>query len=110
MVCLIKKRLSNFVKTEINFLKFSGKLFVKSSRPERIVYTPRLKPFNFSGAVSCDNEFFRVCELRKKFCYLIKKVPQNKYVIQGDISTCVEERFNGCDIVRKLTGNEKGVV
>ena len=50
--------------------------------------------------------FLRVHELRKKFRYLIKKVPQNKNVVQRDIPACVEKPFNGFDIVRKLTGNE----
>ena len=46
--------------------------------------------------------------LEKKFLYLIKKVPQNKNVLQSDLSACVEERFNGFEIVSKLTENEKG--
>ena len=54
----------------------------------------------------CKNLFLRVCKLRKKFCCLIKKVPQNKNFVQRDLSACVEERFNGFDIVRKLTENE----
>ena len=53
------------------------------------------------------NIFLRVHELKKEFGYLIKKVPQNKNIIQRDYSACAEERFNCFDIVRKLTENEK---
>ena len=41
------------------------------------------------------------------FCYLVKKVPQNKNVIERDFSACVEECFKGFDVVRKLTENER---
>ena len=51
--------------------------------------------------------FLRVYELRKKFHYLIKNVPQNKNVIQRDLSACVEERFYGFDFVRKFSENER---
>ena len=51
--------------------------------------------------------FLRVYELRKKFCYLIKNVPQDKNVIQRDLSACVEERFYGFDFVRKFSENER---
>ena len=53
------------------------------------------------------NIFLRVHELKKEFGYLIKKVPQNKNIIQRDYSACAEERFNCFDIVRKFTENEK---
>ena len=51
--------------------------------------------------------FLRVYELRKKFRYLIKTIPQKKNVVQRELSTCFEERFNGFEIIRKLTENEK---
>ena len=41
------------------------------------------------------------------FRYLVKKVPQNKNVIKRDLSAYAEERFNGFDIVRKFTENER---
>ena len=53
------------------------------------------------------NLFLRVHECRKMFRYLFKKVPQNKNVVQTDLSAYVEGRFNGFDIVRKLTENER---
>ena len=53
------------------------------------------------------NLFLKVYDLRKKFRYLIKKVPQNKDIAQRDLSACVEERFNGSGIVRKLNKNER---
>ena len=49
----------------------------------------------------------RVYELRKKFRYLIKKVSKSKNIIQRDLSACVEERFNGFELVRKPTENER---
>ena len=52
------------------------------------------------------NLFLRVYELRKKFCYLIKKMPKGKIIIQKDLSACVETRFNGFELVRRMTGNE----
>ena len=52
------------------------------------------------------NLFLRVYELRKKFCYLIKKMPKGKIIIQKDLSACVETRFNGFELVRRMTENE----
>ena len=52
------------------------------------------------------NLFLRVYELRKKFCYLIKKMPKGRIIIQKDLSTCVERRFNGFELVRRMTENE----
>ena len=51
--------------------------------------------------------FLRVVELRKKFRYLIQKVPQKKNVVRRDLSACVEERLNGFDIVRRIVENER---
>ena len=51
--------------------------------------------------------FLRVYRLRKKFRYLIKKVPQNKNIFQKYLSVCVEEHFNGFQIVRRITENER---
>ena len=52
------------------------------------------------------NLFLRVYELRKKFCYLIKKMPKGKIIIQKDLSACVETHFNGFELVRRMTENE----
>ena len=52
------------------------------------------------------NLFLRVYELRKKFCYLIKKMPKGKIIIQKNLSACVETRFNGFELVRRMTENE----
>lgn len=49
----------------------------------------------------------KVCEVRKKFHYLIKKVLQNKNDVQRDLLACVEQRFNGSKILSKLTENER---
>ena len=48
----------------------------------------------------------RVYELRKRFRYMIKKTPKAKKIMQRDLSTCVEELFNGFHLVRKLTKNK----
>ena len=37
---------------------------------------------------------------------MIKKTPKGKSIMQRDLSTCVEELFNGFHLVRKLTKNE----
>ena len=50
--------------------------------------------------------FLRVYELRKKFRYMIRKIPNGKNISQRDLSACVEERFNGFHLVRKLAENE----
>ena len=52
------------------------------------------------------NLFLRVHELRKKFCYLIKKVPKGKNVIQKDLSACAETHFNSFEVVRRMAENE----
>ena len=44
--------------------------------------------------------FLRVYEFRTKHCYLIKK-----NTAQRELSTCVEERFNGFGLVKKLAEN-----
>ena len=49
----------------------------------------------------------KVCEVRKKYHYLIKKVLQNKNDVQRDLLACVEQRFNGSKILSKLTENER---
>ena len=54
-----------------------------------------------------ENLFLRVYELRKKFCYLIKKVPKGKNTITKELSSCVEERFNGFQLVKRLGENER---
>ena len=41
------------------------------------------------------------------FCCLIKKVPSEKNVIQRDLLTCVEKRFNDFNIVRRIAENEQ---
>lgn len=47
------------------------------------------------------NLFLSVYELKKNFCYLIKKRIQ-KNVVRKDLSACVEEHFSRFDIVKKL--------
>ena len=47
----------------------------------------------------------RVYKLRKKFRSLIKKVPKGKNVITKD--TCLEECFNGFQLVKRLGKNER---
>ena len=51
------------------------------------------------------NLLLRVYEFRKKFCYLIKKIPRGKNTVQRERSACVEEHFNGFNLVKKLTEN-----
>ena len=49
--------------------------------------------------------FLRVCYLKKKFRYLIKRdLLQNK--VRQDHSACVEKRFNGFKIIRSLREKE----
>ena len=50
--------------------------------------------------------FLRVYEPRKKCRYPIKKVPKTKNVVKKDLSACVEEHFDGFEIVRKLTEDQ----
>ena len=51
------------------------------------------------------NLLLRVYGFRKKFCYLIKKIPRGKNTVQRERSACVEEHFNGFNLVKKLTEN-----
>ena len=59
------------------------------------------------GLIDEQEAFLRVYELRKKFRYLIKKVPQKKNVVRRDLSACVEKRFNDFNIVRRIAENEQ---
>ena len=45
--------------------------------------------------------FLWVYELRKKFCYLNKKVPKKKNIIKRDFSACVDDHFIGFEMARK---------
>ena len=54
-----------------------------------------------------ENLLLRVSELRKKFCYVIKKVPKGKNAITKEQSACVEERFNGFQLVERLGKKER---
>ena len=54
-----------------------------------------------------ENLLLRVSELRKKFCYVIKKVPKGKNAIMKELSACVEEHFNGFQLVERLGKNER---
>ena len=49
--------------------------------------------------------FSRVYEFSKTFRYLIKKVPKEKNIAQRKLSACVEKRFNGFGLVKKLDEN-----
>ena len=51
--------------------------------------------------------FLRVYELKKKFRYLIKKLPKSKNSVKPDLLDCVEERFNGFHIIRQLNQHEQ---
>ena len=50
-----------------------------------------------------------VYELRRKFRYLIKKGPQ-KNEVHRELSTCIESRFNGIEIVKVVMSSEKRVM
>lgn len=47
----------------------------------------------------------RVYELKNKVRYIVKKGPQ-KNNVQRDLSTCVENWFNGFEIVKSLREEE----
>ena len=49
--------------------------------------------------------FLGVYEFRKKFRSLIKKILKGKNTAQRELSACVEERFNGFGLVKKLAEN-----
>ena len=53
------------------------------------------------------NLFLRVYELRKKFFYLIKKVSKGKNAVTKELSACVEERFDGFQLVKRLCEKER---
>ena len=54
-----------------------------------------------------DHLFRRVYKLRKKFCYLIKKVPKGKNAVTKELSACIEDRFNGFQLEKRLCENER---
>ena len=53
------------------------------------------------------NLFLRVYKVRKKFRYLIKKLPKSKNSVKRDLSACVEARFNCFHIIRQLNQYEQ---
>ena len=59
----------------------------------------------FNDLLMEKNLLLRVYEFRKKFCYLIKKIPRGKNTVQRELSACVEEHFNGFNLVKRLTEN-----
>ena len=59
-----------------------------------------------NGLLMTKKRFLRGYELRKKFRYLIKKMPKGKNVVQRDLLACFEVHFNGFELVRKLSENE----
>ena len=74
----------------------------------------RLKLFKFSNAVPrhqwhIDEQeaFLRVHDLRTKFCYLIKKVPQKKNDVRRDLLASAEEQFNGFNIFWRIAENKQ---
>ena len=52
------------------------------------------------------NLFLRFYELRRKFRYLIKELPNGKNSVKRDLLACVEEPFNGFHIIRQLSQYE----
>ena len=80
-------------------------------KKQKLQFDLRLSTFETQCHVVNDlliskNLFLRVHELRKKFCYLIKKVPKGKNVIQKDLSACAETHFNSFEVVRRMAENE----
>ena len=53
------------------------------------------------------NLVLRVYELRKKFRYVIKKMPKSKNAITKELSACVQERFNAFQFVKGFAENER---
>ena len=52
------------------------------------------------------NLFLRVYEMRKKIKFLIRKC-HTKNEVKRELSACIEERYNGFDIVRNLMEKKK---
>ena len=94
--------------------KFVVEIFFEELKGKRDTFQLDLNSLTFYMQCHVINDilmnkklFLRVYKLWKKFRYLIKKVPQKKNIAQRDLLACVEERFNGFDITRKLTKNEE---
>ena len=49
--------------------------------------------------------FLQVYKFRKKFRYLIKKKKKGKNAAQRELPACIEDRFNGSELVKRLTEN-----
>ena len=103
-----------FCQSEDKFVEVFGKIFFEELKGKRDTLRLDLNSLTFYMQCQVINDilmnkklFLRVYKLWKKFHYLIKKVPQKKNIAQRDLLACVEERFNGFDIVRKLTENEE---
>ena len=103
-----------FCQSEDKFVEVSGKIFFEELKGKRETLQLDLTSLTFHMQCHVINDilmnkklFLRVYKLWKKFRYLIKKVPLKKSIAQRDLLACVEERFNGFNIVRKLTENEE---
>ena len=51
--------------------------------------------------------FYESTSSEKSFVISLKKCLRKKNIFQDDLLASVEERFNGFDIVRRLTENEQ---
>ena len=51
--------------------------------------------------------FWEFTSLEKSFAVLLKKSPKGKNDIKKELSACVEEHFNGFQIVERLSENER---
>ena len=57
--------------------------------------------YQINNLLISKNLFLGVFEKKKKFRYWLKKTP-TKNEVKQELSTCVEERFNGFHVVRDL--------
>ena len=102
--CRDKQKLADVIGQEIFDKLKSKKEFLKL---DMSLVTFETQCHMINDLLMSENLLLRVYELRKKFRYLIKKVPKGKNANTKELSVCVEERFNGFQLVKRLGENER---
>ena len=104
----------NFDFDQSRLVEVFGETFIDELQGKNEMFQLDLNPSSFQIQCHVINDilkdkilFLWVYELRKKFHCLIKKVPPKKNVVQRDLLTCVEKRFNDFNIVRRIAENEQ---
>ena len=102
--CREKQKLADVIGQEIFDKLESKKAFLQL---DLSLVTFEMQCHMINDLLMSQNLLLRVYELRKKFRYLIKKVPKGKNANTKELLACVQERFNGFQLVKRLGETER---